>query len=180
MFSKVIKYLIPHLTVEDPGIHVRGLPANHVYGCHVTLVTHVVREYAPYQKGVIQGHPGHRRPTGEDLDLCCWIVFSAVYSLDVTSQAVFPLQWCHNDHDGVSNHQPHDCLLNRLFRRRSKKTSKLRVTGLCVGNSPGPVNSPHKGPITRKRCPFDDVIMSILHVRKVSFKGYFLTFSSLF
>ena len=35
-----------------------------------------------------------------------------------------------------SNHQPHDCLLNRLFRRKSKKTSKLRVTGLCVGNSP--------------------------------------------
>ena len=29
------------------------------------------------------------------------------------------------------NHQPHDCLFNRLFRRRSKKTSKLRVTGLC-------------------------------------------------
>ena len=46
------------------------------------------------------------------------------------------LQWCHNDHDIVSNHQPHGCLLNRLFRRRSKKTSKLRVTGLCVGNSP--------------------------------------------
>ena len=45
------------------------------------------------------------------------------------------LQWRHNDHDGVSNHQPHGCLLNRLFRRRSKKTSKLRVTGLCVGNS---------------------------------------------
>ena len=38
--------------------------------------------------------------------------------------------------DSVSNHQPHNCLLNRLFRRRSKKTSKLRVTGLCVGNSP--------------------------------------------
>ena len=33
------------------------------------------------------------------------------------------------------NHQPHDCLLNRLFRRRSKETSKLRVTGLCAGNS---------------------------------------------
>ena len=38
---------------------------------------------------------------------------------------------------GVSNHQPHGCLLNRLFRRKSKKTSKLRVTGLCAGNSPG-------------------------------------------
>ena len=43
------------------------------------------------------------------------------------------LQWRHNGHDGVSNHQPHQCLLNRLFGRRSKKTSKLRVTGLYVG-----------------------------------------------
>ena len=47
-----------------------------------------------------------------------------------------PLQWRQNGRDGVSTHQPHDCLLNRLFRRRSKKTSKLRVTGLCVGSSP--------------------------------------------
>ena len=46
------------------------------------------------------------------------------------------LQWRHNARDGVSNHQPQDCLLNRLFRRRSKKTSKLRVAGLCEGNSP--------------------------------------------
>ena len=46
------------------------------------------------------------------------------------------LQWRHNGHNGISDHQPHDCLFNRLFRRRSKKTSKLRVTGLCVGNSP--------------------------------------------
>ena len=33
--------------------------------------------------------------------------------------------------------QPRDCLLTRLFRRRSKKTSNIRVTGLCEGNSPG-------------------------------------------
>ena len=46
------------------------------------------------------------------------------------------LQWRHNGRYGVSNHQPHDCLLNRLFRRRSKKTSKPRITGLCAGNSP--------------------------------------------
>ena len=46
------------------------------------------------------------------------------------------LQWGQNGHDDVSNHQPHGCLLNRLFRRRSKETSKLRVTGLCEGNSP--------------------------------------------
>ena len=46
------------------------------------------------------------------------------------------LQWRHNRSDGVSSHQPHDCLLSRLFRHRLKKTSKLRVTGLCEGNSP--------------------------------------------
>ena len=40
------------------------------------------------------------------------------------------LQWRHNERDGFSNHQHQDCLLNRLFRCRLKKTSKLRVTGL--------------------------------------------------
>ena len=45
-------------------------------------------------------------------------------------------QWRHNGCDGVSNLQPHHCLLNRLFGRRSKKTAKLRVTGLCSGKSP--------------------------------------------
>ena len=57
------------------------------------------------------------------------------------------LQWGYNGLDGVSNHQPHHCLLNRLFRRISKETSKLRV------------NSPHKWPVTRKIFPFDGVIM---------------------
>ena len=52
----------------------------------------------------------------------------------------------HNGRGSVSNHHPHDCLLNCLFRRRSKKTSKLRVTGLCAGNSPVPTgNSPGTG-----------------------------------
>ena len=46
------------------------------------------------------------------------------------------LQWRHNGRNGVSNNKPYDCLLNRLFRGRSKKTSKLRVTGLCTRNSP--------------------------------------------
>ena len=47
-----------------------------------------------------------------------------------------PLRWRHDERDGVSNHQPHDCLLKCLFRRRSKERSKLHATGLCVGNSP--------------------------------------------
>ena len=52
------------------------------------------------------------------------------------NNAALSLQWRHNGRDGVLNHQCHDCLLKRLFRLRSKKTSKLRVTGLCEGNSP--------------------------------------------
>ena len=47
------------------------------------------------------------------------------------------LKWRHNGSDSVSNHRPHYCFLNRLFRRRSKKISKLCVTDLCAGNSPG-------------------------------------------
>ena len=46
------------------------------------------------------------------------------------------LRWRHNAHDDVSNHRCLYCLLNRLFRHRSKKSSKLRVTGLCEGSSP--------------------------------------------
>ena len=45
------------------------------------------------------------------------------------------LQWHHNKRHGVLKHRRLDCLLSRLFRRRSKKASKLRVTGLCVGIS---------------------------------------------
>ena len=47
---------------------------------------------------------------------------------------IVPLQWHHNKHDGFSNH---NCLLNCLFRPRSKKSSKLRITGFCAGNSLG-------------------------------------------
>ena len=69
------------------------------------------------------------------------------------------LQWRHNGRDGVSNNQPYDCLLIRLFRHRSKQTSKLRVTALCEGNSPETGKFPAQRPVTRKMLPFDDVIM---------------------
>ena len=48
----------------------------------------------------------------------------------------FSLLWRHNERDSVSNHQPHDCLLNRSFRCRSNETSKPCVTSLCAGISP--------------------------------------------
>ena len=57
----------------------------------------------------------------------------------------------------MSNHQRPECFLNRLFRRKSKKTSKASCDWLLWGNSTG--DSPHKGPVTRKMFPSDDVIM---------------------
>ena len=54
---------------------------------------------------------------------------------NITSGFMLPLQWRHNGRDGVSIYQRFVCLPNRLFRHRSKKTSSLRVTGLCEGNS---------------------------------------------
>ena len=86
---------------------------------------------------------------------CCW--HSADSSIKLSGRHTIQTQrWgevsCTHQRS-LGGHQ-HVCI-----RCRAKKTSKLRVTGLCEGNSPGPVNSPHKGQITRKMFPFDDVIM---------------------
>ena len=69
------------------------------------------------------------------------------------------LRWRHNDHSGVSNHQPHGCLLNRLFRCKSKKHQSSASLAFVREIHRGPVNFPHKWPVTRKMFPFDDVIM---------------------
>ena len=74
---------------------------------------------------------------------CCWGIsklevqqeFWISWPLWMTTSGS-PLQWRHNERDGVSNHRRLDCLLNRLYSSRSKKISKLRVTGLCEGGSP--------------------------------------------
>ena len=90
------------------------------------------------------------------------VKISFVYAKLNCLQCVYPLQWRHNERHGFSNHHQHDCLLNRWFIRRPKKTPKLRVTGLCEGNSR------HKSPVTRKMFPFDDVIMlsKCLHISR--------------
>ena len=79
-----------------------------------------------------------------------WLEFISDLTVFTCCINTYSLRRRHTEHDGVSNHQPCHCLLNRLFRHRSKKTSNLRVTGLCAGNWPVTVNSPHKWPVTRK------------------------------
>ena len=51
-------------------------------------------------------------------------------------------------------------LLNRLFRPRSKKTSKHCVTGLWQKIQGWPVNSLHKWPVMWKMFPFDDIMQA--------------------
>ena len=64
-----------------------------------------------------------------------------------TSARHYTLQRRHNGRDSVSNHQPHDCLLNRYSdadqRKHRRSASQAFVRGI----------------VTRKMFPFDDVIM---------------------
>ena len=73
----------------------------------------------------------------------CRKIFQYPVDQQMISAIISSWQWRHNGCDGVSNHQPHHCVLNRVFWRRSKKTSKLRVTGLkwnlpVTGEFPAP------------------------------------------
>ena len=72
-------------------------------------------------------------------------------------QNTIPLHWRHNGIDVVSNHQPCDCLLNRLFRRRSRKHQRSASLAFVRGIGRWPVNTPHNEPVTRKMFPYDDV-----------------------
>ena len=82
-------------------------------------------DFSPRQSFTFCVHQGHCKQS-----IYCTLLTNSPIDL------AGALQWCHNGHDGVWDHQPHDCLLNHLFRRRSKKISKFRVTGFCAGNSP--------------------------------------------
>ena len=76
------------------------------------------------------------KPINHTLYFCCVLAvarYTGGACMSGDSAGIGPLREHYND---VSNHQPHHCLLSRLFGLRSKKTSKLRVAGLCVGNSP--------------------------------------------
>ena len=73
---------------------------------------------------------------GIEYSKLCYCHFAIMWYISMDSTGCRPLQWCHNERHGVSNHQPHVCLLSRLFGRTSKKTSQLLVTCVCVGNSP--------------------------------------------
>ena len=78
---------------------------------------------------------------------CCRIKNVSLVSTKLTGNA---LQWRHNERDGAWNHQRFDCMPSRLFRRRSMKTSKLRITGLYEGYPPVTSGSPSPRPVAQK------------------------------
>ena len=92
-------------------------------------------------------------------DTKMYIYYVSCQRISIMIDVLMTLRWRHNKRHGVSNHLCLDCLPNRLLRRRSKKTSKLRVAGFVRGIHRWSVDSSHKGPVTRKMFPFDDVIM---------------------
>ena len=100
-----------------------------VWGVHGMIRDMCQNEASSSKTGSDVGDQWHERKYHER----SW----SIRSLQVSPcQMIITLQWRNNERDSVSNHQPYVCLLNRLLRLRWKKTSKLRVTGFCEGNSP--------------------------------------------
>ena len=78
----------------------------------------------------------------------------------------------HNGRDAVPIHQPHECIFKRVYIQITSLTSVYSGTdqrkhqsslslAFVRGIHRWPMNSPHKGPVTRKLFLFDDVIMTL-------------------
>ena len=151
------------------GIH--RWPVNSPHKWPVTSVENVSISWRHHVVNVLLSVTGLGSPGGNlNVEFCIFGLNQQIplYHLTQFTWTCFihtraPLQWRHNERGGVSNHQPHDCFLNRLFghrwdhRKHQSSASLAFVRGIHLW----PVNSPHKGPVTWKRFPFDDVIMHI-------------------
>ena len=88
------------------------------------------------------------------------ILSTKTYSRSVeTSGNMFISQWRHNDHHGVSNHLPSIVCATVCLSWHQRKHQSPRSWPFVRGMRRSPVNSPQKGPVTRKMFPYDDVIM---------------------
>ena len=108
--------------------------------CTNTIAASIQQKELQYSVNLKADYPYSIIPLLSFQTLLLTNIFKYIHSdafVSIMAWPVIPtLRWRHNGRDSVSNHQPHYYLLNLLFKCRSKKISKLRVTGLCVGNSP--------------------------------------------
>ena len=125
-----------------------------VYSLYLELITESeIRELVTSLKSAEHGYDNLRNSISK-------------FPLSFVCTPLTSLKWRHNGCDGASNHQPHHCLFNRLFRRSSKKHPSSTSLAFVWGIRRGPVNSPHKWPVMRKRFLFDDVIIIYIIYKK--------------
>ena len=130
-------------------------------GCHMKCTTWGITKYSPVFLVYVCKVPIW-------LECLLWRIWHIplhdTYEECSVDSSRISLHWRHNGHNSVSNYKPYDCLLNRLFRRRSniRKHQSSASLAFVRGNHRRPVNSPHIWPVTRKVFPFDDVIMIYL------------------
>ena len=108
---------------------------------YVSLKKMLIKKYIYYHGPIIQNWKPKPYLKHSSFSIQCQVYrvsggVLATTRLSSNCNSVHNIDVIMGGRDGGTNHQPHDCLLNHLSRRRSNKTSKLRVTGLCAGNSP--------------------------------------------
>ena len=114
--------------------------------CHQGT-SHYLKQYWHHIDGLAQNCSNFSAYALELLQFC---TKPSIYHYYLIMTFRKSLQWCHNECNGLSNYRHLDCLLNRLFRCRSEKTSKLRITGLCEGNPPVTGRFPSQRVSTKK------------------------------
>ena len=114
---------------------------------------------------------GKRRPFCLGLNVLIWlsmILYGVLWirwrqylaTLQVMiSKCIKPLKWCHNERDGVSITGVSIAYSTVCSGANQRKHQSSASLAFARGIHLWPVNSPHKGPATRKMFPFDDVIM---------------------
>ena len=85
-----------------------------------------------------------------------WVWLASATDRSSLRNNLISLQWRYNGCDGVSTHQHHHCLLNRLCRGADqRKHQSSTPLAFAWGIHRSPVNSPHKWQVTRKMYNFD-------------------------
>ena len=145
-------YINSFTIISDIEIHM----VYHVYMCHYSFVHACIWHFLNY---IIVMHIIEKYMLSKLSELSYRIVrlWAPSCVIDDNNKLCMTLRWRHDGRDSISNHRPHDCLPNRLFRRRSK----LPVTGLYAGNSPGTGEFPAQMASNAEKFPFHDVIMTL-------------------
>ena len=97
------------------------------------------------------------------------IVWSCLYEKVVAfPENHFNITGRHNERHGVSNHRHIDCLFTVCSGAYYRKYQSSASLDFVRGIYRRPVDSPHKGPVTRIMFPFDAVIMTICAIMTVN------------